>query len=52
MDIDFYIPRGCYYLVQGGGTPYWSLAGFNNIKTSYGNDYIITSEIVKIEEEE
>lgn len=24
----------------------------NNIKTSYGNDYIITSEIVKIEEEE
>ena len=43
MDIDFYIPRGCYYLVQGGGTPYWSLAGFNNIKTNYGIPAWITS---------
>ena len=27
MDIKFYIPRGCYYLVQGGGTPYWRISG-------------------------
>lgn len=29
MDISFYVPRGCYYLVQGGGTPYWKLNGLN-----------------------
>ena len=29
MDINFYIPRGCYYLVQGGGTPYWKVSGLD-----------------------
>ena len=29
MDINFYIPRGCYYLVENGGAPYWSLSGLS-----------------------
>lgn len=29
MDIKFYVPRGCYYLIQHGGAPYWRCQGLN-----------------------
>lgn len=37
MDISFYIPRGCYYLVQDGGTPYWSISNISLLSPSWIN---------------
>jgi hypothetical protein len=34
MDIKFYVPRGCYYLIQNGGAPYWRCSGLNLETTS------------------
>lgn len=46
MDINFYIPRGCYYLVQNGGTPYWNMGGFSfaNIPVWISNVNASTAE--------